>query len=284
MLVDHHCHLDFPQFADDLDGLVERARSAGVTTLVTISTLVSKFDTYRAIAERFDNVFFSVGTHPHNADTERDVPVERIVELSTHPKCVAVGEAGLDYHYRNAPIPDQEAGFRKHIEAARITGLPLEIHTREADEHTMRVLREEHAKGAFSAVLHCFTGGRQLAETAVELGLLVSFSGVATFKKAKELREIAASLPLDRILVETDAPYLAPLPYRGKTNEPAFVVHTAEAIAEARGISLEELAAATASNFFSTYKKANRPDTARPNPPDAEAGTASPNGRDDAAA
>lgn len=273
MLVDHHCHLDFPQFADDLDGLVERAKDAGVTTLVTISTFIAKEPSYRAIAERFEDVFFSIGTHPHNADQEIDVPVERIVDLSTHPKCVAIGEAGLDYHYKNAPIEDQEKGFRNHIEAARRTGLPLEIHTREADAHTLRVLREEHEKGAFKAVLHCFTGGRELAMAAIDMGLLVSFSGVVTFKKAEELRAIAADIPLDRILVETDAPYLAPTPYRGKTNEPAYVAHTAQCLADAHGLSLSDFAAQTSNNFFRYYTKAKRPVAARIDTPPAQTAT-----------
>ncbi|MEO1207575.1 MAG: TatD family hydrolase [Pseudomonadota bacterium] len=263
MLVDHHCHLDFPQFADDLDGLVTRAKTAGVETLVTISTLISKVDTYRGIAERYDNVYFSVGTHPHNADEERGIPASEIVRLSEHPKCVAVGEAGLDYHYQNASIENQEAGFCTHIEAARQTGLPLEIHTREADDHTLRVLRDAvDNDGPFKAVLHCFTGGPALAMEAVAMGMMVSFSGVVTFKKAEELRAVAADIPLDRILVETDAPYLAPTPHRGRTNEPAYVVHTAKALADVHGITLREFAAATSDNFYRYYTKARRPGTA----------------------
>jgi len=273
MLVDHHCHLDFQQFADDLDGLVARAAEAGVHRMVTISTLVSKYDTYREIAEAYPHIYFSVGTHPHNADKELDVSVEDIVRLSQHPKCVAIGEAGLDYHYKNAPIPAQEDGFRRHIAAARETGLPLEIHTREADDHTLRILREEHLKGAFPAVLHCFTGGRGLALAAIEMGLYVSFSGVATFKKAQELRDIAAEIPLEHILVETDAPYLAPEPFRGKTNEPAYVSRTAAAIAAARGMSEADFAAATTANFFRYYTKAIPP--ARGEPGFSQAGGAS---------
>lgn len=264
MLVDHHCHLDFPQFADDLDGVVARARQAGVGTLVTISTYIAKFDTYRAIAEAHDDIFFSVGTHPHNADQELDVPVEEIVRLSQHPKCVAIGEAGLDYYYQKSPREAQAEGFRRHIAAARETGLPLEIHTRDADQDTAAVLAEEHAKGAFPAVLHCFTGGRELAMQAVDLGLYVSFSGVVTFKTAEYLREIAAEVPLDRILVETDAPYLSPVPFRGKTNEPSYVAHTAAVVAKARGIGTAELASATTENFFRLYSKARRP----ANPPE----------------
>ncbi|MEQ8825680.1 MAG: TatD family hydrolase [Filomicrobium sp.] len=273
MLVDHHCHLDFPQFAEDMDGVVARARAAGVGTMVTISTHIRRFETYKAIAEAYDNIYFSVGTHPHNADQELDIPLEEIIRLSQHPKCVAVGEAGLDYFYQHAPREAQAEGFRRHIAAARETGLPLEIHARDADDDTAAILTEEHAKGAFPAVLHCFTGGRELAMRAVDLGLYVSFSGVATFKKAENLRELAAELPLERILVETDAPYLAPVPFRGKQNEPAYVAHTAKAIADARGISLEALAKATTENFFRAYTKAKRP----ANPPqlaDAATGAA----------
>lgn len=259
MLVDHHCHLDFPQFAEDVYGVVARARAAGVGTMVTISTHIRRFETYKAIAEAHEDIFFSVGTHPHNAHEELDIPVDEIVRLSQHPKCVAVGEAGLDYHYQNSPREAQAEGFRNHIAAARETGLPLEIHARDADEDTALILEDEHAKGAFPAVLHCFTAGRDLAMRAIDLGLYVSFSGVVTFKTAQSLRDIAAELPLDRILVETDAPYLAPVPFRGKTNEPSYVAHTAKVVAEARGITLGELADATTENFFRAYTKAKRP-------------------------
>lgn len=259
MLVDHHCHLDFPQFADDLDGIVARAADADVRTLVTISTRIRDVERYRAIAESFPDVYFSVGTHPHNAHEELDVPLSKLVALSQHPKCVAIGEAGLDYHYDNSPIEAQEQGFRLHIAAARETGLPLEIHAREADEHTLRVLEEEHAAGPFPAVLHCYTGGRELALKAAALGLYVSFSGIATFKNAQNLRDIAAQLPLDQILVETDAPYLAPVPYRGKTNEPSFVAHTANALANSLDLDPSEFARITSKNFFRLYTKARPP-------------------------
>lgn len=264
MLVDHHCHLDFPQFAEDLDGVIGRAKAAGVGTMVTISTRIRQFDRIRVIAEAYQDVYCSVGTHPHNADEELDIPVEEIIRLAQHPKCVAVGEAGLDYYYQHSSAQAQAEGFRRHIRAARETGLPLEIHAREADEDTAAILTDEHAEGAFPAVLHCFTGGRDLAMRAVDLGLYVSFSGVVSFKKSEALRALAAELPLDRILVETDAPYLAPVPYRGKTNEPAYVVHTAAAVAEARGITPAELAAATTENFFRLYTKARPPEEADP--------------------
>jgi TatD DNase family protein len=259
MLVDHHCHLDFPEFADDLAGVVARANKAGVGTLVTISTRIRKFDQVRAVAERFPDVWCSVGTHPHNADEERGISTDEIVRLSHHPKVVAIGEAGLDYYYKNGTPAAQAEGFRAHIAAARETGLPLEIHTREADADTLAILEDEHRKGAFPAVLHCYTGGRELALRAVDLGLYVSFSGVISFKKTEPLQEIARDVPLDRILVETDAPFLAPVPHRGKTNEPAYVVHTAAALARIRGIPEVEVARATTENFFRLYTKAQPP-------------------------
>ena len=258
MLVDHHCHLDFPQFGPDRSAVVERARAAGVGILVTISTRIRRLPELLALAEPFRNVFCSVGTHPHHADTELDVTVEEIVRLSQHPKVVAIGEAGLDYFYQKSPKQAQEEGFRRHIEAARITGLPLEIHTRDADEDTIRILEDEHAKGPFPAILHCYTGGPVLAHRAVELGLYVSFTGVITFKKSEALRQIAAAVPLDRLLVETDAPYLAPEPYRGKTNEPAYVAFTARTLAEVKGISHDQIAAATTANFFRLFEKVPR--------------------------
>lgn len=257
-LVDHHCHLDFPQFASDLAGVVTRAHENGVGMMVTISTRVRQFASVLAVAERFDSVYCSVGTHPHNADEERDVPVDTIIDLSRHPKVVAVGEAGLDYYYQHASAAAQAEGFRRHIHAARVTGLPLEIHTRDADADTLAILQDEHAKGAFPAVLHCFTGGRELAMRAVDMGLYVSFSGVITFKKSEALRDIVRDVPLDRLLVETDAPFLAPDPYRGKTNEPAYVVRTAAALADVKGISRESIAVVTTDNFFRLYAKADR--------------------------
>lgn len=259
MLVDHHCHLDFPDFADDLDGVVARAGAAGVGILVTISTRIRKFEQVLGVAERFDNVFCSVGTHPHNAHEELDIPVDEIVRLSQHPKVVAIGEAGLDYHYDHSTPDAQAQGFRTHIQAARETGLPLEIHARSADDDTIAILEDEQKNGGdFLAILHCFTGGKTMAHRAVDLGFTVSFSGIVSFKGAPELREIASELPLESILVETDAPYLAPVPFRGKTNEPAYVAHTAKAVADARGISIEELAAATTENFFNLFQKVPR--------------------------
>jgi TatD DNase family protein len=259
MLVDHHCHLDFPDLAADLDGVIRRSRAAGVGLLVTISTRVRQFETYRRIAETHDDVFFTVGTHPHNAHEELDVDPDDIARLSEHPKVVAIGEAGLDYYYDKSPRGAQAEGFRRHIAVARATGLPLEIHTRDAEEDTARILEDETAKGAFPALLHCYTGSVDLARRALALGLYVSFSGVVTFKKSDALRAVAAEVPLDRLLVETDAPFLAPDPVRGKRNEPAYVTHTAAALARVKGVTPEELAHATTENFFRLFNKAPRP-------------------------
>jgi TatD DNase family protein len=248
MLTDTHCHLDFPDLAGDIDSVLARAAAAGVTRLITISTLVSKVDIYRALAEAHANVFFTVGTHPHNADRERDVTAEQLVSLSGHPKCVGIGEAGLDYHYDKAPREAQALGLRTHIAAARITQLPLVIHARAADDDMIRILEEETAKGAFPAVLHCFSSGPELARRGLALGHYLSMSGILTFKASEDLRQIARDAPLDRLLVETDAPYLAPVPHRGKRNEPAFARCTAEVLAEVKGISLNALATATTDN------------------------------------
>jgi len=258
MLVDHHCHLDYPDFEADRDAYVARARAAGVGVLVTISTLIRNAETYRAIAEAHEHVYCTVGTHPHRAHEELDIPLDEIIRLSEHPKCVGLGEAGLDFFYKKSPPEAQEEGFRRHIAAARETGLPLEIHTRDADDDTIRILEDEAAKGPFKAILHCFTGGAELARRAVALGHYVSFSGVVTFKKSDALRAIAAEVPLDRLLVETDAPFLAPEPFRGKRNEPALVVHTAAALAKVKGITPEALATATTDNFYRLFEKVPR--------------------------
>jgi TatD DNase family protein len=255
MLIDSHCHLDFPDFAQERDAIVARAKQAGVGRLITISTFVSRYDTYRAIAEAYDNVWFTIGTHPHQAHEEPEASVEKLVELSRNPRCIGIGEAGLDYHYDRSPRDIAARVFRTHIAAARETGLPLVIHARDADEDVANILREEMGKGAFRALLHCFTASRMLAETGIELGLSVSFSGVVTFKNSQELRDIARDVPLDRILVETDAPFLAPVPYRGKRNEPAYVAATAAAVAEVKGVSPEQLAQATTQNVLRLFSK-----------------------------
>ena len=258
MLIDHHCHIDRPEFASDRDGVVARAHAAGVGAMINISTRIRRFADVVDMAEAYPHVYGSVGTHPHNAHEELDIPVAEIVRLSKHPKIVAIGEAGLDYFYKHSTPEAQARGFRNHIAAARLTGLPLEIHTRDADADTLSILEDEHKKGAFPAVLHCFTGGRELAMRAVDMGLYVSFSGVVSFKKSDALRAIANEVPLERVLVETDAPFLAPDPFRGKTNEPAYVVHTARALANARGVMLEDFAVATTNNFFRLYTKVDR--------------------------
>jgi len=258
MLVDSHCHLDFPDFADDLDGIVKRAREKNIGRMVTISTRVRRLDGLLAITDRFADVFCSVGTHPHHAHEELDVSTADLVAHARRPKVVAIGEAGLDYHYDNSPRDAQEQGFRAHIAAARETGLPLVIHSREADDDMARILEEETGKGAFPAVLHCFTGGRDLAMRGVALGHYVSFTGILTFKNSQPLRDIAAALPEDRILVETDAPYLAPNPYRGKRNEPSYVTETAKVLAETRGVSVDEIARQTTENFFRLFSKVPR--------------------------
>src|SRR5262245_14870396 len=259
MLIDSHCHLDFPDFSGELDAVVGRARAAGVGRMVTISTRIKRHGDLIAIAERFDDVFCSIGTHPHNAHEELDIALDEIVRTTGHPKVVAIGEAGLDYHYEYSPRDAQERGFRNHVAAARETGLPLVIHSRDADDDMARILEEEMGKGPFKAVLHCFTGGRALAERAIALGLSISFTGIVTFKKSDELRAIAGALPSDRILVETDAPYLAPGRHRGKRNEPAFVTETAKVLAETRGVSTDELARQTTDNFFRLFSKTPRP-------------------------
>ena len=260
MLIDSHCHLDFPYFAGELDAVVARAQAACVGRIVTISTRVKRHAEVLAIAERFPDVYCSVGTHPHNAHEELDVTADELIARTRHPKVVAIGEAGLDYHYDYSPRDAQEHGFRNHITAARATGLPLVIHSREADDDMARILEEETGKGAFPAVLHCFTGSRELAERAIALGLFISFTGILTFKKSDDLRSIAKSLPAGRVLVETDAPYLAPGRYRGKRNEPAYVTETAHVLAETRGVSLDEIARETNAGFFRLFSKVPRPE------------------------
>jgi len=258
MLVDSHCHLDFPDFSEDRPGVLSRAQAAGVGLMVTISTRVRRFDDIRAIVEEHTQVFGSVGTHPHQADEELDITADDLCRLAEHPKIVAIGEAGLDYHYDNAPREAQAQGFRAHIAAARTTQLPLVIHARSADEDMIRILEEETEQGVFPAVLHCFSSGAELARRGVALGLYVSFSGILTFKNSDALRAIAAEVPEDRLLVETDAPYLAPVPHRGRTNEPAFVAETAKVLARVRGWSEDEVARRTTENFARLFSKVPR--------------------------
>lgn len=259
MLVDSHCHLDFPDFAADRAAVIDRAHAAGVGLMVSISTKIRTFPAVRAIAEENPSVYCSVGVHPHEAEAEADVTTEELVRLAAHPKVVAIGETGLDFFYDHAPRDLQATLFRRHIAAARETGLPLVIHTRDADVETAAILTEEMAKGAFPMLLHCFSSGQALAATCLALGAYVSFSGILTFKAAANVRETAAAVPMDRLLVETDAPYLAPVPKRGKTNEPAFVAHTAAVLAGLKGVSPERLAAETTENFLRLFAKVPRP-------------------------
>jgi TatD DNase family protein len=259
MLIDSHCHLDFPEFAPELDAVVARARAAGVATCVSIGTTLAKFPNVRAVAERFDDVWCSVGIHPHEAEKELLETPQPLLDAARHPKVVAIGETGLDYYYEHAPRPQQIANFRHHIAAARELKLPVIVHTRDADDDTIDVLQSEMAAAPFTGLIHCFTGTQRLADASLELGLSISVSGIATFKKSHELRAVLKTVPLDRLLVETDAPYLAPQPHRGKRNEPAFVAHTAAVLAEVKGISADALAALTTENFFRLFTKVERP-------------------------
>ena len=256
MIIDSHCHLDFEQFAGDLPGVLARAKQAGVAYMLTISTRVRQFDKIRALAEAHDNIFCTIGTHPHQAGEEADITPDEIIKLAAHPKVVGIGEAGLDYHYDYAPRDVQAKVFRNHIFAARETGLPLVIHSRSAEDDTIAILEDEMGKGAFKPLLHCFSSKPYLAERGLSLGAYVSFSGILTFKSAVEIHQAAGLTPVDRLLVETDAPYLAPVPHRGATNEPSFVVHTLEKLASIKGLSKEDMAKATSDNFFRLFSKA----------------------------
>ncbi len=258
VLVDSHCHLDFPDFASEVDQVVARAGEAGIGLMVTISTKVSEFDRILAIAERFPNVYCSVGIHPHEAATEPDIDAVRLIELAKHPKVVGIGETGLDYYYEHSPREPQQRCFRAHITAARETGLPLIVHTRDADDDTASILSEEMGKGAFTGLLHCFTSSHKLAHHALDLGFYISLSGILTFKSAAELQVTAQGVPMDRLLVETDAPYLAPVPKRGKRNEPSFVIHTAAKLAELKNVSGDELAMQTSENFLRLFSRVPR--------------------------
>jgi TatD DNase family protein len=256
MLVDSHCHLDFPDFAEERDAVVARARAAGVGTMLTIGTRLDQFPGVRAIAEAYPEIWCSVGAHPHEAADHKTTTAADLAALAAHPRVVGVGETGLDFHYDHSPRDIQEAVFRSHIAASRATRLPLIIHAREADDDVARVLREE---GPPPGVLHCFSSGRALAEAALDLGFYISISGIVTFRNADDLRAIVRDVPLDRLLVETDAPYLAPVPYRGRRNEPAYVAATAACVATLKGVTPEELARATTENFFRLFWKTVRP-------------------------
>ena len=259
MLVDSHCHLNYPGLVDDQAGVIARARAAGVGTMLAISTKLHEWDDVVGIAEREPDIWASVGIHPHEADAHVDVDTGKLIEAARHPRVVAIGETGLDYYYDHSDRTQQQASFRSHIAAARETGLPLIVHTRDAEADTAAILREEMGKGPFSGVIHCFTASQAFAEQALDLGFYISLSGIVTFKNARDLQESAKQVPLDRLLVETDAPFLAPIPMRGKTCEPAFVAYTARFVAELRGMAIEDLEAATTDNFFRLFGKARRP-------------------------
>mgnify|MGYP002717194781 FL=1 len=255
-IVDSHCHLDFPDFDGERDALIARAAENGVRLMVTISTRVERLPVLLDIVDTYSNVYATVGTHPNSAADEPDVPTDRLVTLSAHKKIVGIGEAGLDYHYDKAGPAVQEAVFRRHIDGARETGLPLVIHARDADADMERILAEEMARGAFPFLLHCFSSGPRLAEAGLDMGGYISFSGILTFNRSEDIRAVAAASPMDRILVETDAPFLAPPPFRGKRNEPAYVAHTARVGAKLYGMTLPEFAALTSANFNRLFPKA----------------------------
>ncbi|ABN77431.1 TatD family hydrolase [Cereibacter sphaeroides] len=255
-IVDSHCHLDFPDFDGEHEALIARARAAGVTRMVTICTRLRHEPRVRAIAEAHEGVFYAAGTHPMSAAEEPMATVEELVALAAHPKFVGIGETGLDYHYTPESAPVQQESLRIHIEAARRTGLPLIIHARDADADMARILTEEHRAGAYGCVMHCFSSGPELAQAALDLGFYLSMSGIAAFPKSAELRAIFAAAPLERILLETDSPYLAPPPFRGKRNEPAYTAHTAAKGAEVFGLPLADFAAATSANFDRLFAKA----------------------------
>lgn len=255
MLIDSHCHLDYPGLVEDIDGVVARARAAGLERMVTISTRIRQLDKIREIAEQFDDVFHTVGTHPHQADEEDGISAEEIIALSNAPKVVGIGEAGLDYFYDHGSPEAQKRGFETHITAAQETGLPLIIHTRDAEEDTAEILTRRMKEKPFKAALHCYTGSEWLAQIGVDLGLYVSFSGILTFKRGDALRDVASTIPLDRLMVETDAPFLAPQPKRGKPNEPSYVVHTAQTLAEVKGVTYDEICQLTKANTYRFYHK-----------------------------
>nr|WP_197975012.1 TatD family hydrolase [Phaeovibrio sulfidiphilus] len=261
-MVDTHCHLDFPPFVEDLDSVISRAAAVGVRSMVTIGVTLDRHPGNLAVAERFDDVWCTVGIHPNEADTAPEVTVDTLIRLADHPKVIGFGETGLDYFHKRAPKEVQEHLFRVHIAAARETGLPLSIHSRDAIQDTADILREEYEKGPFKAVLHCFGGSPLLAEVGMELGLLFSIAGVVTFPNARSLHEIIPSVPLDRLVVETDAPYLTPVPHRGERNEPAYAAFTAARVATLKGVDMEEFRRASTDNFFRLFTKARRPRTA----------------------
>ena len=258
MIVDSHCHLDFPELYADLDGVIARAKNAGVERMLTICTSVASIPKVLAIADKYPEVYAAIGIHPHRVEEHGVLPVEQIVSWTEHPKVIGIGETGLDYHYDKSPRDMQRASFANHIEAARQTGLPFITHTRNADADTSAILEEMCGDGQAAGLLHCFSSGRVLAENAVANGLYISFSGILTFRNSQDIRDTAKIVPQDRLLVETDAPFLAPVPKRGKTNEPAFTAYTAGVLAETCGIGSSQMNEVTTDNFFNLFEKADR--------------------------
>ncbi len=258
MLVDTHCHLDFPDYGTEIDMVITRAKNEGVGIMQTISTHISRFDNIKRIAENYPDIYCSVGIHPHHVEEEKKVTVQEIIGYTNHPKVIGIGETGLDYYYENSPRELQQQSFINHIEASRKTDVPVIIHTRDAEDDTMSIINNEMGKGSFKGLIHCFTGTMELAKKALDYGLYISISGIVTFKKASALQDIVKQLPLDRLLIETDAPFLAPEPYRGKRNEPAYIKHTAEFIANLKNISAQEVADQTTNNFFDLFTKVRK--------------------------
>ncbi len=256
MFIDSHCHLNYKGLAEDQAAVLDRARGAGVTRMLNISTRASEWDAVIGVAERESDVMASVGIHPHEADVHPDVETETLVAKARHPKVIGIGESGLDYYYDHSDRARQRDSFRAHVAAARETQLPLIVHTRDAEEDTYAILSEEMGKGAYPALIHCFTASQDFADKVLELGLYISISGIVTFKNAKALQEVARSVPADRLLIETDAPFLAPVPHRGRPCEPAFVADTARFLADLRGETVEALGAATSANFYRLFAKA----------------------------
>jgi len=255
-MIDSHCHLNYKGLVEDQDAVIDRARAVGVTGMLNISTREREWGDIIATAERHADIWGSVGIHPHEADEHPDIDAAKLIDAAAHPKVVGIGETGLDYYYDHSDREQQKLSFRSHITAARETGLPLIVHTRDAEEDTLSILSEEMGKGAFPGLIHCFTASGAFADAAIELGLSISISGIVTFKNAKELQETAARLPIERLLIETDSPFLAPVPHRGRPCEPAFVADTARFLANLRGESVDELTARTRENFFALFSKA----------------------------
>jgi len=256
MLIDSHCHLEYEGLVEDQDGVLDRARSAGIRGFLNISTRRSEWERVVGTAARYPDVWASVGIHPHEADQHADLGEAALLEATQHAKVVGIGETGLDYYYDKSDREVQQALFRTHITVSRKTGLPLIIHTRDAEDDTFRILEDEMGKGAFPALIHCFTASADFGSKVLDLGLSISISGIVTFKNAQDLQGVVATIPEDRLLVETDSPFLAPVPHRGKRCEPAYTADTARFVAELRGISIEELGSATTRNFFNLFKKA----------------------------